>query len=79
MFTCLDCRAVHLDIADSLDMESFVNAFSRFVDRRSLPKTYYSDNGTNLVAEEKEINLALTRWKEEELSKKNRTGKKPTR
>lgn len=70
MFTCLDCRAVHLEITDSLDLESFVNAFSRFADRRGLPKLCYSDNGTNLVAGEQEINLELSRWKAQELVQK---------
>jgi hypothetical protein len=67
MFTCLDCRTVHLEIADSLDLESFVNAFSRFANRRGLPRLCYSDNGTNLVAGEQEINKALSRWKPQEL------------
>ena len=70
IFTCLDCRAVHIELADSMDMDSFINAFSRFVDRRSLPKLCYSDNGTNLVAGEQEINRALSRWIEADLIKK---------
>ena len=70
MFTCFDCRAVHLELAYLLDMNSFINAFSRFVDRRGLPQLCYSDNGTNLVAGEQEINRALSQWNEEELIKK---------
>ena len=70
IFTCLDCRAVHIELADSMDMDSFINTFSRFVDRRSLPKLCYSDNGTNLVAGEQEINRALSRWIEADLIKK---------
>ncbi len=53
-----------------MDMDSFINAFSRFVDRRGLPKLCYSDNGTNLVAGEQEINRALSRWIEADLIKK---------
>ena len=67
MFTCFDCRAVHLELAYLLDMNSFINAFSRFVDRRGLPQLCYSDNGTNLVSGEQEINRSLSRWNEEEL------------
>ncbi|XP_045022821.1 uncharacterized protein LOC123466669 [Daphnia magna] len=70
MFTCLDCRAVHLEVADSLDMDSFINAFSRFADRRGLPQLCYSDNGTNLVAGEQEINRILPRWNEADLVRK---------
>ncbi|XP_045023763.1 uncharacterized protein LOC123468196 [Daphnia magna] len=70
MFTCLDCRAVHLEVADSLDINSFINAFSRFADRRGLPQLCYSDNGTNLVAGEQEINRILSRWNEADLVRK---------
>ena len=70
MFTCLDCRAVHLEVADSLDLGSFVNAFSRFADRRGLPKLCYSENSTNIVAGEQEINQALSQWKPGELVQK---------
>lgn len=70
LFTCLDTRAVHIEIAHSLDLESFVNAFSRFIDRRGLPKVCYSDNGTNLVAGEQEINRMLSKWSTDELTRK---------
>ncbi len=38
MFSCLDCRAVHFEVKESLDMNSCINAFSRFADRRGLPQ-----------------------------------------
>ena len=49
VFTCLAIRAVHVEIAHSLDAESFLCAFSRFTARRGLPTNMYSDNGTNFV------------------------------
>ena len=61
---------MHIELTDSMDLDSFINAFSRFVDRRGLPKLCYSDNGTSLVAEEQEINRVLSRWNEARLIKK---------
>lgn len=50
VFTCLAMRAIHIEVAHSLDAESFLCAFSRFTARRGLPKAIYSDNGSNFVA-----------------------------
>ena len=49
LFTCLSCRAVHLEIAFAMDTDSFLNAFYRMVNRQGLPKEIISDNGTNFV------------------------------
>ena len=70
IYTCLDCRGVHLDITHSMDLDSFMMAFSRFVDLRGLPRICYSDNGTNLVAGEQEIADALSGWNREILANK---------
>ena len=50
LFTCLAMRAVHIEVAHSLEAESFLCAFSRFTARRGNPSAVYSDNGTNFVA-----------------------------
>jgi len=52
-------RAVHLEIADSLDQSSFIKAYRRFVTIRGRPRVVFSDNGTNLVAGERELRQAL--------------------
>ena len=48
-------RAVHLEIAYGLDTDSFLNAFSRMVNRCGVPEDIVSDNGTNFVSSEREL------------------------
>ena len=49
LFTCLSTRAVHIEVAISLETDAFLNALHRFIARRGTPDIIRSDNGTNLV------------------------------
>ena len=53
IFTCLVIRAIHLEVAHSLDTSSCIMCISNFVARRGMPREIYSDNGTNFHAAEK--------------------------
>lgn len=55
IFTCLQTRAVHLEISQSLSTDDFLKVFSRFVARRSKPKRMFSDQDTNIVGAEREM------------------------
>ena len=55
LFTCLVTRAVHIEIAHSLDSDGFIMALHRFMARRGKPSKIVSDNGTNFVGAEKEL------------------------
>ena len=55
LFTCLSCRAVHLEVAFGLDTDSFLNAFYRMVNRRGLPELVIFDNGTNFKGAVREL------------------------
>ena len=61
LFTCLTTRAVHLEIAHSLDTNSCLMAIRRMVTRRGHPAHIWSDNGTNFVGAEKELREAVKR------------------
>ncbi|KAL3975057.1 hypothetical protein ACER0C_023683 [Sarotherodon galilaeus] len=61
MFTCLTLRAVHIEVADSLDTDSCINAIRRFICRRGQVTIMRSDNGTNFVAAERELREAMQR------------------
>ena len=55
LFRCASTRAVHLEVAFSLDTASFLNAFSRMVGRRGKPDVVISDNGTNFTSADREL------------------------
>jgi hypothetical protein len=58
LFTCAVTRAIHLEKINSLDSNSFINAYRRFTARRGKPIMLISDNGTNFVGSEKELRQA---------------------
>ncbi|XP_072050041.1 uncharacterized protein [Amphiura filiformis] len=67
IFTCMSTRAVHLEIAESLDTSSCINAIRRFIARRGPVKEITSDNGTNLVGANNEMRQALKELNEEDI------------
>ena len=61
LFTCMSSRAVHVEVLDSMDTDAYINALRRFMARRGPVRKMWSDNGSNLVAAEKEMREALGR------------------
>ncbi|XP_059080012.1 uncharacterized protein LOC131878129 [Tigriopus californicus] len=55
IFTCLSTRATHLEVAFSMDKDSFINALRRLVARRGQVKLLRSDNGTNFHGAQREL------------------------
>jgi len=48
-------KAIHLEIVSDLTTDAFLNAFKRFISRRGKPINVYSDNATNFVGANKEL------------------------
>ncbi|XP_071834278.1 uncharacterized protein [Apostichopus japonicus] len=59
VFTCMTMRAVHIELADNLDTDSFLNALRRFISRRGTPAKILSDNGSNFKGGERELREAV--------------------
>ncbi len=59
IWKCLTTRCVHLDILSSIDTDSFLMAFRRFVARRGTPFELWSDQGTNFKGGERELHEAF--------------------
>ena len=55
LFTCATTRGVHLELAQDLSAEAFLNCFRRFIARRGTPELVISDNGRNLEKGQKDI------------------------
>lgn len=56
IFTCLVSRAIHLEVASTLDTD----AIRRFLCRRGPIRTIRTDCGTNFVGTQRELEAALT-------------------
>ena len=60
LFTCLPSRAIHLEVSNSLDTDSFLNAYRRFVCGRGPVRQLRSDQGTNFIGAMNELQKAVT-------------------
>ena len=59
IFTSLAIRAVLIEIADSLETDSFLNAIRRFIARRGPVREISSDQGNKIVGAKNEFRRAL--------------------
>ena len=55
IFICMYSKAVHLEAVSELSTPAFMNAFHRFVSRRSLPSHVYSDCGRNYIGASRQL------------------------
>ena len=67
IFTCFTSRAVHLEVANTLDTDSFINALRRFLSLRGPIRQLRSDRGTNFLSAERELREALSEFDDEQI------------
>ena len=68
LITCLSTRALHLELVESMDTDSFLMGLRRFFGRRGKPAVIYSDNGTNIVSGEKELRSLIREWNQSQIT-----------
>ena len=66
-FTCLVVRAVHLEVVDSLETDTFINSLERFMNRRGHPNLIVSDCGSNFRGADKELKACLKELDQEKI------------
>ena len=59
LFTCLTIRAIHIELLESMDTSSFINALHRFLALRGPVVQLCSDCGTNFVGTHNELQSYL--------------------
>lgn len=67
LFTCAVTRAVHLELVSDMSTETFLLAFQRFISRRGLCRTVYSDNARTFKRADQDIKELWKSIKEPEL------------
>jgi hypothetical protein len=55
VFVSLSVKAVHLELVTDLKTEAFIACLRRFISRRGHPNVIWSDNGTNFVGANREL------------------------
>lgn len=70
LFTNMTSRAVHIETANSLETDSFLNALRRFIGRGGPIRQLRSDQGTNFVGARTELAQSLTEMDQEKIKTK---------
>ena len=68
LFTCFTTRAVHIEVAYSLETSSFIQSLRRFIARRGQVAELWSDNGTNFVGAQRELTQAIDDWNQAQIN-----------
>jgi transposase InsO family protein len=59
IFICFTTKAVHLEVAQDLSTDCFLDVLQRFISRRGAPLHLYSDCGTNFVGASRRLQAEI--------------------
>lgn len=65
VFVCLSSKCIHLELVSDMTSNSFILALKRFISRRGLCHTIYSDNATNFKGTHHELNQLYKMFRDE--------------
>ena len=68
LFTCLTTRAVHIEIAHSLNTDSMITALRRFISVRNYLAQIRSDQRINFTKADKELKEAIEEWNQHKIN-----------
>ena len=69
VFSCLGCRAIHVELVEEMSAASFINALRRFQAFRGAVKEYRSDCGTNFVGSVEELGIHAVNVKDADVKR----------
>ena len=67
LFTCLQSRAVHIEVVTSLSTDSFINCLRIFISIRGPIRTLRCDCGTNFIGVKNELNASIKEFDEDSI------------
>lgn len=67
IFTYSAICALHIEVAPSVDTDSFINAFRGFIVRRGQVLELYPDIGNNFIGAERKLRTAIEQWNQSQI------------
>lgn len=69
LFTCMNTRAVHLELVQSMNTDDFIMCLRRFINRRGEVSELRCDRGSNFVGAERELREEIKQWDQQKIDR----------